>query len=91
MTDDLISREKLKKHYAWWVNGSEEYQHFKEVFDTIINLQPAVDAVEIVRCKDCVHHINAPKTTDVWCDRCDGLLPKDWFCADGDRETKGED
>ena len=40
---------------------------------------------EIVRCKDCVHHKNAPKTTDVWCERLDGLLPKDWFCADGER------
>ena len=40
---------------------------------------------EIVRCKDCVHHKNAPQTTDVWCERVDGLLPQDWFCADGER------
>lgn len=46
---------------------------------------------ELVRCKDCVHHKDAPQTTDVWCDRLDGLLPKDWFCADGERKTKGED
>lgn len=41
---------------------------------------------EIVRCKECVHHKNAPKTTDVWCERIDGLLQKDWFCADGERK-----
>ena len=41
---------------------------------------------ELVRCKDCIHHKDAPKTTDVWCERVDGLLPKEWFCADGRRE-----
>lgn len=46
---------------------------------------PSADVVEVVRCKDCVHHKNAPKTTDVWCERVDGLLPENWFCADGDR------
>lgn len=45
----------------------------------------------LVRCKDCVHHKNAPKTADVWCDRLDGLLPKDWFCADGDGERREND
>lgn len=48
-----IDAEKLKSHYAWWANGSEEYQHFKEVFDTIINIQPTVEAVEAVRCQNC--------------------------------------
>lgn len=55
---------------------------------SLINEQPTADVVEVVRCKDCVHHKNAPKTTDVWCDRLDGLLPKDWFCADGERRTE---
>ncbi len=91
MTDDLISREKLKKHYAWWANGSEMDKLYKSVFDEIINQQPTVEAVCVVRCKDCVHHIDAPKTTDVWCERIDGLLQRNWFCADGERETKGED
>jgi hypothetical protein len=49
------------------------------------DIEPTADVVEVVRCKDCVHHKNAPKTTDVWCERIDGLLQKDWFCADGER------
>ena len=46
------------------------------------------DIVEVVRCGKCVHHHDAPKTDDVWCDHIDGLLPRDWFCKDGER---GED
>lgn len=45
---------------------------------------------EIVRCKDCVHHNNAPQTMYVWCECVDGLLPKDWFCADGERRDDDE-
>lgn len=51
---------------------------------------PTADVVKVVRCKDCVHHKNAPKTTDVWCERLDGLLPKDWFCADGERREDAD-
>lgn len=38
----LIDAEKLKAHYAWWENGSEEYQQFKNLFDQIIDAQPTV-------------------------------------------------
>ena len=53
-------------------------------------LMRKIDAVEVVRCKDCEHHIKAPKTTDVWCERVDGLLQGDWFCADGERREDAE-
>ena len=66
----------------------------KEISDRIIQFLEAnyeiVPKKSAVRCKDCVHHKDAPKTTDVWCDRLDGLLPKDWFCADGERGDNGE-
>jgi len=54
----------------------------KEVIKEFLLTAPTI---EIVRCKYCVHHKNAPQTTDVWCERLDGLLPEDWFCADGER------
>lgn len=53
MTDRLIDAEKLKQHYAWWANSQDELQEFKRVFDEIINLQPTVEAVEVVRCQYC--------------------------------------
>ncbi len=34
----LIDADKLKQHYAWWDNED------KKIFDTIVDLQPIVDA-----------------------------------------------
>ena len=66
-----IDAGKLKAHYAWW-DISEEGKKQKEIFDTIIDLQPTADVVEVVRCKDCrkwciCHHSD------------------DYYCADGER------
>lgn len=43
----LIDADKLKQHYAWWENGSAEMTlaEAKRTFDTIIDVQPTVDAV----------------------------------------------
>ena len=56
---------------------------------------PTIDAVSVVRCKDCKHN---PKYTDdymygkcIFCcedDFYSGTPNDDWFCADGER--KGE-
>lgn len=54
------------------------------------DIEPTADVVPVVRCKDCVHHIDAPQTTDVWCERIDGLLQRNWFCADGERRDDEE-
>ena len=42
----LIDADKLKAHYAWWENGTAEMTlaEAKKTFDTIIDLQPTVDA-----------------------------------------------
>jgi len=39
------------------------------------------DMVEIVRCRDCKHHLDC----GLWIDNGD-----DWFCADGERENDGK-
>ena len=73
--------------------STEDYMtigYDKAVADVVVTVhrQTTADVVEVVRCKDCVHHINAPQTTDVWCERIDGLLQRNWFCADGERRYK---
>ena len=42
--------DKLKAHYGWWggEGASEEMQENKKTFDTIIGLQPTLDA-ELIR------------------------------------------
>lgn len=37
----LIDADKLKTHYSWWTDET------KELFDTIINLQPTIEAEPI--------------------------------------------
>ena len=43
----LIDANKLKKHYAWYYN--------KELIDAIVDRQKTIDAVPVIRCKDCKH------------------------------------
>ena len=59
-----------------------------------IDLAPTVDAVPVVRCKECVHR----DPEDHRCD-CGGHewikgrvlpMPDDWFCADGERKDGAE-
>ena len=46
----------------------------------IIMQLPTVDAVEVVRCKDCKHYM----TIHCTCDGC--CISDDWYCADGERK-----
>ena len=43
-----------------------------------VRKQPSVDAVPVVRCKDCIH-----KGTDSWCDYVDD---DNFYCARGERK-----
>lgn len=67
--DDLISRKALIEHLStihmddvfpnWWVLTSEAKQLIGKLgkrFKREILYIPAVDAVEVVRCKDCAHY-----------------------------------
>ena len=83
----LIDADKLKAHYAWWGECSEMAKKNKEVFDTIVNLQPTVEAVEVVRCKECIHWDTDWETLPGfhYCPMVDGLKNGEWFCADGER------
>ena len=46
----VIDADKLKAHYAWWGGeyGTELSKANKEVFDTIVDLQPTADVRENV-------------------------------------------
>ena len=45
----LIDAEKLKVHYCWWAGGGREMtlDEAKKTFDTIIDVQPTVDAESV--------------------------------------------
>ena len=93
--DDLISRkdliERLETSHAYHArNSREEVLLHRDIH--IIKEQPPVDAVEVVRCKDCKHW---HEDDDIGhCDNPDGLdnysRPDD-FCSYGERKEKGDD
>ena len=71
----LIDADKLKAHYAWWDFSDDDDRRNKHIFDSIVDLQPTADVVEVVRCKDCrkwciCHHSD------------------DYYCADGERREE---
>ena len=95
----LIDANELKKfpiridHYDK-VNGNEHFVlGIESVLEYAENL-PTVDAVEVVRCKDCKHYDNSEGIC--WCELNSkfypgGLdwhcFPEDGFCSYGERRT----
>ena len=89
---DLISRSRLKEELkSWaWIITKPNYYH-REDADFVIDSQATIDAVEVVRCKDCLYY------------RCDNgcplhesgyfkngkMLPlENDFCSYGERKQK---
>lgn len=46
MNNDLISRGKLKKHYAWW-RETENGRKMADLFDEIVDAQPTADVINL--------------------------------------------
>ena len=82
--------EELKEKHDWVMQDPEISHSIKwgeavcnhRVCEAIENA-PTVDAVEVVRCKDCKHY----KTITCSCG-CN-VVSDNWYCADGERRTNG--
>lgn len=63
-----------------------EYGGIEFVPTEFIKEAPTIDAVPVVRCKDCKHKENEEPRI-VYCpNQKGGWVSEDFFCADGDRE-----
>lgn len=94
----LIDADALKHHYSWWGtevgDGTSKYE--REVFDSIVDAQPTIEAVPVIRCKDCKHcditEVFDAKTAksrqELFCMRYGMDIPGDWYCADGEKVTE---
>ena len=83
----LIDAERLKAHYCWWAGGGREMtiDEAKKTFDTIVDLQPTVDAEPVVRCKNCRWR------EETECTRFSDIRPNDDdFCSRGERKEDAE-
>ena len=95
--DDLISREALKNaiavartNYNTCPEYNELFNYFCNVVSAISDEIPAVDAVEVVRCKDCVNMGKRPPLPKGYREACGwcvmnghAVLPED-FCSNGE-------
>ena len=61
MQNDLISRSALKEAMCFVAGDTTCPMHIAAEIDQIIDCAPAVDAVEVVRCKDCKRCDGFPK------------------------------
>ena len=87
---DLISRSALLGRLADRAMILDEIDQCSaetvRVDMTIITRSPAVDAVEVCRCKDCKHW------EDGWlgyCTKCHTAMHYDGFCSNGERRSDG--
>ena len=57
-----------------------------EEWERAISEQPTVDAVQVVRCKDCQWFDANVDYYDSYCDKNGISVEEDFFCADGERK-----
>lgn len=82
----LIDADKLERQEYW---GNERCFDYVDAED--IDNAPTVDAVPVVRCKDCKH--SWEDISGLCCSHgvCVDLnVPGDFYCAYGKRKEKGE-
>ena len=90
----LLLEDLGEEPYIWTETDSEIQEHSDWLrFKEMIECQPTVDAVPVVRCKDCSHAIineNHPNKPLICClTRMCGTTKPEWFCADGERKDNG--
>ena len=57
----------------------------------MIDKRPTIDAVEVVRCKDCIRTKEIDEYTGrLWCSIHRGYMEDTYYCADGLRREDGE-
>ena len=90
----LIDAEAMREY--WLYNGENEYVYDANAVLDSIDEQPSVDAVEVVRCKDCQFYQEGESYNNSFCRNANGLNGKvllDYHCPHGLRKegTNGTD
>ena len=91
--DDLISRDAaidyLMTNMGWHDEDGyavDDADEKRAIITDLVKGIPAVDAVPVVRCKDCKYAQHDVMYDDLW---CDGMIRQpDWYCADGEQEGR---
>ncbi len=88
----LIDADVLEPHEQMEPMGNGMYEYVEVVYKDDIDDAPTIDAVEVVRCKDC--RMTRGKDEYIgrwWCFVHQGYMADDYYCADGKRREGGEE
>ena len=70
--------------------------HLTNYATLILREAPTVDAVEVVRCRECKYHEEECKDHEeegiemIYCPMIGGWVENEWFCANGKRKEGAE-
>lgn len=83
----LIDADAIKLEKGFFENIDNVPKFFEW-----LGKQPTIDAVEVVRCRDCIHnYICGENVRYNVCERNHNKVQSDeWFCADGQRRRENE-
>lgn len=76
----LIGADKLKQHYAWWPENE------RTVLDQIVDAQPTVDAVPVVRCRECEGWVATGNSDLGLCVLTKRVVTRRDYCSEGKRK-----
>lgn len=79
------------EHLAQVCFGQGQCYCERTKFQQLIKKQPTVDAVQVVRCKDCQWFDANGDYYDSYCDKNGISVEDDFYCADGERRTDDKD
>jgi hypothetical protein len=74
-----------------YVEHHEQIKNMMEIVDGWIKRvkeEPAVDAVPVIRCRDCVHNDLPPTAGNALCSIYDGMTEVYGFCYKGERREE---
>ncbi len=90
MASEFITRVEHEKDEPYTVifhtDDADKYKHIEDECRRMIGHEkPTVDAVQVVRCKDCLWRHDDSSPMRLPCMELE--TPDDWFCADGERRA----
>lgn len=94
MASEFITRVERDKDEPYTIifrtDDADKYKHIENECRKMIGHakpteQPTVDAVPVVRCKECKYNLT-PSGEGAVCDYDGYVHKRDWFCADGERK-----
>lgn len=82
--DEVFGMENAE----WWLSRQVSTRHIKACLDQRADF--TVDAVPVVRCRECYHHVIHEGVNGIashmFCGKTEQIVKPDWYCADGERD-----